>query len=162
MSELNKFIGVLSPPINFEDMDKENLVKKCAELQVKWLAEQNIGMSLSLEFEELANENLSLKQQLDEARSHPTIEACRQMIEAQAVKENEELRQQLAAAQDDAIEQARIVGMGGEREIALRQQVTLLRKQVLEECAAIAEDTAAGRDAEAIADAIRAMKYKSG
>ena len=72
------------------------------------------------------------------------------------------LRQQLAAAQDEIDEQARIVGMGGEREIALRQQVTLLRKQVLEECAAIAEDTAAGRDAEAIADAIRAMKYKSG
>ncbi len=44
----------------------------------------------------------------------------------------------------------------------LRKQVTLLRNQVLEECAAVAEDTAAGRDAEAIADAIRAMKYKSG
>lgn len=38
-----------------------------------------------------------------------------------------ELHQQLAAAQEDAIEQARIVGMGGEREIDLRKQVTLLR-----------------------------------
>ena len=40
----------------------------------------------------------------------------------------------------------------------LRQQLADVRNQVLEECAAIAEDTAAGRDAEAIADAIRARK----
>ncbi len=63
-----------------------------------------------------------------------------------------------AEAQAEINEQARIIGMGGEREIDLRQQMTLLRNQVLEECAAIAEDTAAGRDAEAIADAIRATQ----
>ncbi len=50
---------------------------------------------------EIAN----LRQQLSEARSHPTIEACRQMIEAQAVKENEELHQQLAEARAE-VEQA--------------------------------------------------------
>ena len=48
-----------------------------------------------------------------------------------------------------------------QEEIAeLRQQLADVRNQVLEECAAVAEDTAAGRDAEAIADAIRAMKYE--
>ena len=40
------------------------------------------------------------------------------------------------------------------------EQLADVRNQVLEECAAVAEDTAAGRDAEAIADAIRAMKYE--
>lgn len=40
--------------------------------------------------------------------------------------------QQLAEEQADALEQARIVGMGGEREIALRQQVALLRASVTE------------------------------
>lgn len=39
------------------------------------------------------------------------------------VEDVAELRQQLAEAQDDVLEQARIVGMGGEREIALRQQL---------------------------------------
>lgn len=37
-----------------------------------------------------------------------------------------ELRQQLAEAQADAIEQARIVGMGGEREIDLRQKLDIV------------------------------------
>ncbi len=37
-----------------------------------------------------------------------------------------ELKQQLAAAQDDAIEQARIVGMGGEREVALLQKLDMV------------------------------------
>lgn len=37
------------------------------------------------------------------------------------------LRQQLAEAQAEALEQARIIGMGGEREIELRQWVALLR-----------------------------------
>ena len=46
--------------------------------------------------------------------------------------EIESLRQQLAEEQADALEQARIVGMGGEREIALRQQVALLRASVTE------------------------------
>ena len=41
-----------------------------------------------------------LRQQLADAHSHPTMEACRQMIEAQAVKENEELHQQLAELLD--------------------------------------------------------------
>ncbi len=41
-----------------------------------------------------------------------------------------ELRQQLAEAQAEVLEQARIVGMSGEREIALRQQVGLLRDEV--------------------------------
>ncbi|NMD19130.1 MAG: hypothetical protein GYA76_02450 [Verrucomicrobia bacterium] len=77
---------------------------------------------------------------------------------ASLADEIESLKQQLAEAQAEALEQARIVGMGGEREIALREQMILLRNQVLEECAAVAEDTAAGRDAEAIADAIRARK----
>lgn len=38
------------------------------------------------------------------------------------------------------------------------EQLADVRNQVLEECAAIAEDTAAGRDAEEIADAIRATQ----
>ena len=38
----------------------------------------------------------------------------------------EELRQQLAAAQDEIDEQARIVGMGGEREIGLRQKLDMV------------------------------------
>ncbi len=37
-----------------------------------------------------------------------------------------ELRQQLAEAQADAIEQARIVSMGGEREIDLRQKLEIV------------------------------------
>ena len=49
----------------------------------------------------------------------------------------------------------------GDVEIAeLRQQLADVRNQVLKKCATIAEDTAAGRDAEAIADAIRATKPK--
>ena len=36
------------------------------------------------------------------------------------------LRQQLAAAQDEIDEQARIVGMGGEREIDLRQKLDIV------------------------------------
>lgn len=100
-----------------------------------------------------------------------------------------ELRKQLAEAQAEVLEQARIVGMGAEREIDLRQQLATfhsavehvtedgclrrsfvampegwamvhkdrlhdlelaeeqladVRNQVLEECAAVAEDTAAG------------------
>lgn len=45
-------------------------------------------------------------------------------------KEIYELRQQLAEAQADAIEQARIVGMGGEREIGLRQQLADRDEQI--------------------------------
>lgn len=44
--------------------------------------------------------------------------------------ESDQLRQQLSEAQAEALEQARIVGMGGEREIDLRKQVTLLRDEV--------------------------------
>lgn len=40
--------------------------------------------------------------------------------------ESDQLRQQLAEAQADAIEQARIVGMGGEREIDLRQKLDIV------------------------------------
>lgn len=46
---------------------------------------------------------------------------------AELESERDELREQLAAAQAEAMEQARIVGMGGEREIALQQHVKLLR-----------------------------------
>jgi len=46
--------------------------------------------------------------------------------EFQLQQEVRELRKQLAAAQDDALEQARIVGMGGEREIGLRQKLDIV------------------------------------
>ncbi len=42
----------------------------------------------------------------------------------------ESLRQQLAAAQAEINEQARIVGMGGEREIALREQLAAFHSAV--------------------------------
>ncbi|MBK7424519.1 MAG: hypothetical protein IPJ48_16360 [Propionivibrio sp.] len=43
-----------------------------------------------------------------------------------------ELHQQLAAAQAEALEQARIVGMGGERELALRQQFKIVSELLRE------------------------------
>lgn len=38
----------------------------------------------------------------------------------------DEVTKQLAAAQADALEQARIVGMGGDREVALRQKLEIV------------------------------------
>ena len=52
------------------------------------------GRALSLQ----CKETKELRQQLAAAQASPTIEACRQMIEAKAVKENQELHNKLAAA----------------------------------------------------------------
>ncbi|NMD19128.1 MAG: hypothetical protein GYA76_02440 [Verrucomicrobia bacterium] len=41
-------------------------------------------------------------------------------------QEVRELRKQLAEAQAEVLEQARIVGMGGEREIGLRQKLDIV------------------------------------
>ena len=46
--------------------------------------------------------------------------------EFQLQQEVRELRQQLAAAQAEINEQARIIGMGGEREIDLRQKLDIV------------------------------------
>ncbi len=79
----------------------------------------------------------SLRQQLaerDEQISDLTISSDTYFAERnsardvwrRASKDRDELRQQLAEAQADAIEQARIVGMGGEREIDLRQKLEIV------------------------------------
>ncbi len=67
------------------------------------------------------------------------------------------LRQQLAEAQADAIEQARIVGMGGEREIDLRQHVALLR-DALEEVTALARNLLSDAEQQVVEEYTEATK----
>lgn len=71
----------------------------------------------------MAAEIAKLRQQLEQTRLKNAIVYGTSHPEIYKTKEDE-LREQLAAAQAEALEQARIIGMGAERE----KQVKLLRK----------------------------------
>jgi cell division protein FtsB len=120
------------------------------------------------------------KAEIERLNTSPTIEACRQMIEAQAVKENDELTKQLAA-RDLVIKQVTDLasaylcnphhGVGYIEEIALIQPTTEALdeyvsqavEQEREACAALCEslfdaDDDSCTEAETCASKIRARK----
>ncbi len=113
-----------------EQYHAEGMLRKIERVEAErdnaWAELREIREAISANPEESTlDEVVTLRQQLAEALEErdlaedafkTTRDRCNDAVE------------KLAEAQAEALEQARIVGMGGEREIALRQQVALLRK----------------------------------
>ncbi|MBK6587906.1 MAG: hypothetical protein IPG22_06280 [Acidobacteria bacterium] len=101
MSELDKFLGELSPAKPFEYMERHELIHICNDLQSKWLSEQKAGMELAFEYEEQSkqladhiNREVMLRDALDQLLDdmgddgHCVCEAAKQQaIEALAATE---------------------------------------------------------------------------
>ena len=120
-----------------EQYHAEGMLRKIERVEAErdnaWTELREIREAISANPEESTlDEVVKLRKQLAERDAEIAIlktvpmKYRRMAFNAELQEENAALRQQLSEAQAEALEQARIVGMGGEREIGLRQKLDIV------------------------------------